>query len=135
MKKCKCESRSVACTEQKIMLNTIIELRKIIRKKYKFVVDSLIKNQDVNICIVCGADNNLTKEHVIPRWVFENNQEKGFITTINNMESNYCKTTLPACNRCNSILLGRLESYIKKLFEINLDLSYFSYTEQSIIIF
>jgi hypothetical protein len=24
-------------------------------------------------CILCGAEENITKEHVLPKWVFESN--------------------------------------------------------------
>ena len=100
----------------------LISLRKTIRKNNKIVVNKLIKNHDSSICILCGNDEPLTKEHVIPKWAFENNQKKHFITNINGISQTYSKTTISACSHCNSYILGSLEHYIANLFN-NTDLT------------
>ncbi len=65
----------------------------------------------------CGSNKNLSKEHVIPRWVFENNTTRFFTTDINGLTQTYNRTTIPACHLCNTSLLNSLEKYIKGLFE------------------
>ena len=94
----------------------LVSLRKTIRKNNKHVVDLLINDHDASICILCGKTENLTKEHVIPKWAFGNDQKKSFITDINGISQTYSKTTLPACTHCNSYILGALEHYIEILF-------------------
>lgn len=113
----------------------LVELRKILRSKSKTVVDTLLNDHNASICILCATDKNLTKEHVIPKWTFENNQNKNFVTGINGLSQSYSKTTLPACSHCNSYLMGALERYLELLFR-HKDLSddYFSNEEKSKII-
>ena len=65
----------------------------------------------------CSSTNNLTKEHVLPRWVFDNSTERFFTTDINGFNQTYIKTTIPACSICNSDILNSLEKYVQKTFE------------------
>lgn len=94
----------------------LIELRKRVRSNRKFVVDTILENHSSDICIFCGAVDDLTKEHVVPKWVFDNNQKKFFVTGINGIGQSYIRTTLPACKECNGHLLGSLERHIEQLF-------------------
>lgn len=100
----------------KMIDDKLRRLRKTIRSSRKFVVNEIIENHSARICIICGTEEGLTKEHVIPKWVFNNNQKKFFITGINGIAQSYSKTTLPACEYCNGHLLGYLERYIEQLF-------------------
>ncbi|MFZ2170664.1 MAG: hypothetical protein WAW61_13635, partial [Methylococcaceae bacterium] len=84
----------------------LISLRKIIRESSKHVAKRLIEDHEASICIICGTNENLTKEHVIPKWAFGNDQKKNFVTNINGIGQSYSKTTLPACAHCNSYVLG-----------------------------
>ncbi|MFY8327975.1 hypothetical protein [Pseudoalteromonas sp. ZZD1] len=113
----------------------LVELRKIVRTKSKTVIDTLLEDHSASICILCATGKDLTKEHVIPKWTFENNQNKNFVTGINGLSQSYSKTTLPACSHCNSYLMGALERNLELLFR-HKDLSeqHFSNDEKSKII-
>lgn len=96
--------------------------RKIIRDRKSDVTRLLIQNHYAEICIICGDTKDLTKEHVIPKWVFKNDQKKIFIQTLNEVSQTYSKTTVFACKYCNNELLSSLETYIQQLFN-SVDLS------------
>ena len=96
--------------------------RKIIRDRKSDVTRLLIQNHYAEICIICGGTKDLTKEHVIPKWVFKNDQKKTFIQTLNEVSQTYSKTTVFACKYCNNELLSSLETYIQQLFN-SVDLS------------
>lgn len=96
--------------------------RKIIRDRKSDVTRLLIQNHYAEICIICGDTKDLTKEHVIPKWVFKNDQKKTFIQTLNEVSQTYSKTTVFACKYCNNELLSSLETYIQQLFN-SVDLS------------
>jgi len=120
-------------------------LRILARQNSKTIIDhvneanfSRLKNHKVkltDICMFCGSPDNLTKEHVMPRWTFENCTKKFFNTGVNGISQTYMKTTVPACATCNNIRLSSLEKYIYKLFsEVNPDLKYFKANETAKII-
>lgn len=68
------------------------------------------------LCLFCGTDQVITKEHVLPRWAFEKHPGRNFTTTINGLSHKYNQTTLPTCATCNNSLLSRLEKEILQLF-------------------
>lgn len=110
-------------------------LRKKIRRNSKYVIDTLIKDHSANICVLCGSNKGLTKEHVIPKWAFENNPKKYFVTDVNGLNQEYGKTTVPACSECNSYILGTLERYLEIRFrQTNLEKSSFDYDDLEKII-
>jgi hypothetical protein len=113
----------------------LVMLRKKIRHNSKCVIDMLIKDHSANICVICGSKKGLTKEHVIPKWTFENNPKKYFVTDVNGLNQEYSKTTVPACSECNSYILGALERYIEiKFRQTNLEKSSFDYADLEKII-
>jgi hypothetical protein len=113
----------------------LILLRKIVRENSKYVAKLLIEDHEASACIICGTTKNLTKEHVIPKWAFGNDQNKNFVTNINGISQSYSKTTLPACAHCNSYVLGVLERYLEMLFtQKNLETDYFSDREKENIV-
>lgn len=113
----------------------LILLRKIVRKNSKRVVEQLIQEHNASICIVCGISENLTKEHVIPKWAFGNDEKKYFVTNINGIGQSYSKTVLPACAHCNSYILGALERHLENLFtNVNLDAGRLSTDEKEKIV-
>lgn len=128
------------------MENRLQSLRKITRKNFKTIISHVVetnikrqpkkqKNNHPDICVFCSSTDNLTKEHVIPRWTFEGSTDKFFITNINGLQQTYNKTTIPACSTCNNDRLSFLELYINNLFaEVNLETSYFSHLELENII-
>src|SRR6202008_4313232 len=54
------------------------------------------------ICVFCKSRSNLTKEHVIPRWVFQRNVGDKFVSSVNRQTQSYNKAVIPACTLCNS---------------------------------
>lgn len=100
------------------------------------MIDSLIRDHAKNICIFCGEDDDLTKEHVIPQWVFDRCTKRSFVTTTNRVSQTYNKTTVPACKDCNNSILGELERYLKHKFsDIDLIENYFADDDIEKIIF
>ncbi|MBK0093453.1 hypothetical protein [Erwinia sp. S59] len=91
-------------------------LRKKIKKSQGLVINAIIKDHQSAICILCGTNEDITKEHVLPQWSFDGNPEKFLVNTLNNQPASYIKTTVPACKTCNSDLLGAFEDYLKRLF-------------------
>jgi hypothetical protein len=121
-------------------------LRKIIRGNSKIIINHIADNyikrdRDkavkpwMNICVFCGSSEKISKEHVLPRWVFERSTERFFINDINWMAQTYNKTTVPTCAKCNNDLLGNLEKYIINLLKTtNLQETYFQDEEKENII-
>lgn len=108
-----------------------------LRQKSKEIIDDVLerhvprissKNKSKKeICIFCASKDNLTKEHVLPKWTFDNCTKKFFVTEINGSEQTYNKTTIPVCANCNNNLLASIESYIISIFnETDLANSFFS---------
>lgn len=93
-------------------------LRLLTRSHQKTLLKNSIENtyfedevlKDKVLCSFCSTTKNITKEHVIPRWLFEKN------TGINGLGQTYNKATIPACKICNSEILSSLEIYILQLF-------------------
>jgi hypothetical protein len=113
----------------------LVEFRKKIKANQKRVVDSIIENHSVNVCIFCGELSNLTREHVIPQWVYDRCTKRTFITTTNRNAQTYNKTVIPACKDCNNSVLGELERYlVHKFNEIDLRNEYFTDDEINKII-
>ncbi|MBZ4191566.1 hypothetical protein [Niabella beijingensis] len=101
-------------------------LRTGLRNNAKSIIEGLDKKyiskdgekQNIpDICMFCGSSENLTKEHVLSRWVFENSPNKFFTTDINGLNQTYIKTTIPACLVCNSDILNSLEKYVQASFK------------------
>lgn len=116
--------------------NRLKLLRKKVKNNSAYIADQLIqKNGDKYLCIFCGSKDELTKEHVLPKWTFESQPERHFVTNINGLSQNYIKTVVPTCFECNSYILGFLEKQIKTSFEdIDLQTDSFSRKEQDNII-
>ncbi|HFI1931263.1 TPA: hypothetical protein ACGPMY_001633 [Yersinia enterocolitica] len=90
-------------------------LRNKIKNSQNLVMSKIIADHNAEICVLCGSENEITREHVIPQWAFEANQKKFLVNTKNNQSASYIKTTIPACRTCNSELLGAFEDYLKRL--------------------
>ncbi len=121
----------------------LLEIRLIARKNGKVVMRKLFDNYLTGLttkkiipsCAFCGLENNLTKEHVLPKWVFESDSKHYFTTDVNELKQHYIKTTIPLCKKCNSDLLNSLERYIQKtLNEVDLKKRYYSSEEWDNII-
>jgi len=121
----------------------LLEIRKIARERGKYVMrklfddylTGLITKTKIPSCSFCGNEKDLTKEHIIPKWVFESNTEKFFISGINQLDQKYIKATIPLCRKCNSDLFNSLERKIQKtLSEVDLHNSFYSQEEWLLII-
>ncbi|MFV8344435.1 hypothetical protein [Flavobacterium sp. XS2P39] len=125
-------------------MNIDVKLRNLrvkLRQNSKEIMDDVIQRHvpkisskdksKIEICVFCTNQTNLTKEHVLPRWTFENCTKKFFVTDINGSEQTYNKTTIPVCPDCNNNLLGNIEKYIISLLD-NTDLSITFYSQEQI---
>jgi hypothetical protein len=65
-----------------------------------------------DICFVCGSDENITREHVVPRWAFDKDPGKWFTTTINGLRQTYERCTTPCCGNCNNSILNEIEKAV-----------------------
>ena len=105
----------------------LIEFRKKIKVHQRMVINSIIEDHSASICVFCGETDSLTKEHVIPQWVYDRCAKRIFITTTNRNAQTYNKTTVPACPDCNNSILGELERYLTHRFsDIDLRHEYFT---------
>jgi len=79
------------------------------------------------ICVFCANQDNLSKEHVLPKWTFEGCTKEFFVTDITGSEQTYNKTTVPVCADCNNNLLGNVERYIISILnDTDLSISFFN---------
>ena len=102
--------------------------RKAVRHNVKKVIDYIGRNyvwrendkavtpSKELICMFCGSNELMTKEHIIPRWIFAKDTKAFFTVTLNGLDQTYNKATIPACLKCNSDLLNDLERFIQRLF-------------------
>jgi hypothetical protein len=87
------------------------------------------------ICMFGSGTENLTKEHVIPRWAFDKNPKHWFTTSINGLKQTYEQTTLPCCATCNNVLLNDIEKEINSIFtDRDLKETFLSYAEMENVI-
>ncbi|MDB5004393.1 MAG: hypothetical protein JWQ34_2618 [Mucilaginibacter sp.] len=102
--------------------------RKAVRQNIKTVIDYIDRNYVLRendkaitpskdlICMFCGRDQSITKEHIIPRWAFVKDTKAFFTVTLNGLHQTYNKATIPACSQCNSDLLNDQERLLQQLF-------------------
>ena len=74
---------------------------------------------DINdeICVFCNSNSKITKEHVLPKWLFEKNTERSFISSVNKQTQKYNKAVIPTCSLCNNSILAHIENHIIKVIE------------------
>lgn len=113
----------------------LISFRKNIMLKRKLIIDTYISNHSSNICVFCATKNNITKEHVLPKWTFEGCTKKYFNTSTNGVSQTYNRTVVPCCKHCNGFILGHLEHRIKHIFKnSDLNVNHFKEKELELII-
>lgn len=121
------------------MIDQYFKLLRIkIRQEGRSIINHIKRNHfepnnfagEDDICVFCGSEEKLTREHVLPRWSFQNDTERYFTTNVNDSRQTFIKTTIPACQNCNNNILSNVERYINNLL-INTDLNadYFEYEE------
>jgi len=99
------------------------------RNYIKRVDGKAIGVMETPICMFCGTTLHITKEHIIPRWIFEKDTIKFFNITLNGHEQTYNKTTISACQKCNTERLNAVERFIQFLFN-NIDTKDISFSEE-----
>lgn len=118
-------------------------LRKNFRNNGKLIIDHIKRNhfdpwnfaEEDDLCSFCGTAKDLTKEHVLPKWCFENDPERIFETVINESKQAFIKTEIPACSKCNNETLSKIEKHINNLFRrTDLSKDYYEYEESLNII-
>lgn len=115
--------------------NRLIHFRKNIRNNQCNIVDTLKVNHNSSLCIFCGTKNDLTKEHILPQWVYDKNPKKFFTTNTNGISQTYNKSVLPCCTQCNNNILGKLEYVIQYKFKkLDLELKHFEFDDLELII-
>lgn len=121
----------------------LLEIRKIARERGKYVMGKLFDDYLTGLrtktkfpsCSFCGDEKTLTKEHIVPKWVFESNPEKSFKSDVNQLDQKYIKATIPLCRKCNSDLFNSVERKIQKaLSEVDLKTTFYSPEDWLLII-
>lgn len=101
----------------------------VMRKLFDDYLTGLTTKKLVPSCFICGAETNLTKEHILPKWVFESNNNHFFTSDVNQLNQAYIRATVPACRRCNNELLNGIERYIQQILA-TVDLQHRYYTPE-----
>lgn len=113
-------------------------LRKNFRQNGILIIDHIKRNHfdpwnfagEEDICSFCGRENEITKEHVLPKWWFQNDPGRYFQTVTNGTTQNFIKTSIPACSKCNNDTLSKVEKYVSNLFQdTDLSADYYKYEE------
>ncbi|MDD2594109.1 MAG: hypothetical protein PHT45_07200 [Bacteroidales bacterium] len=107
------------------------DLRKNIRNNQNKIIRKLKENHTCHICIFCGTEKDLSKEHILPQWIYDKDPNKFFITNTNGVSQTYNKSVLPCCESCNNEILGHLEYRIQKVFK-NTNIGQNQYTIEKI---
>lgn len=93
------------------MNQTILTLLQSIEKNFE------ISDYGKECCIICDTDKNITKEHLLPKWVFENDVKKSFFISPEDTLYSYRLSYLPCCKTCNSSVLGNFEHHIREILK------------------
>ena len=93
------------------MNQTILTLLQSIEKSFE------ISDYGKECCIICGTNKNITKEHLLPKWVFENDVKKSFFISPEDTLYSYRLSYLPCCKTCNSSVLGNFEHHIREILK------------------
>ncbi|MGQ8338972.1 hypothetical protein ACUNWD_20605 [Sunxiuqinia sp. A32] len=95
------------------------------RKNGKIIAEDVFKRvhpaypkNTKEICVFCKSTSGLTREHVFPQWVFENNTDISMISSVNNQTQTYHKAVVPTCSTCNNVALSNIEECIIKTLKI-----------------
>lgn len=103
----------------------IKDLRVNLRHNAELIVDDVFQRHAIansyktdEICVFCNSKNNITDEHIIPRWVFEKCTKQYFVINVNKQKQTYNKSTIPVCSNCNNCILSYIEKYIIGILEI-----------------
>jgi hypothetical protein len=110
-------------TEVDLKLKT---LRVNLRKCGKIIADDVAYRHHPatepkeEICVFCSSSSNITKEHVLPRWLIETELHNTMTSVVNKQTVIYNKALVPACSECNNSILAFIEKYIIRAIQ-NMD--------------
>jgi len=75
-----------------------------------------------NTCFLCGCDEYISREHVIPRWILSRHGLwNRTITLLNGTSLPYRQLTIPCCENCNTKHLAILENKLKSVMDKGYD--------------
>lgn len=63
-------------------------------------------------CVFCRSSSNITKEHVMPKWLFKKDTHIKFISSVNRQTQTYNNSAISTCDICNNSILAHIESHI-----------------------
>lgn len=72
-------------------------------------------NVGAEICVFCMSTSSITREHVIPKWLFQKDVTSTFISSVNKQTQSYNKSVIPTCANCNNFILSGIEKHIIKI--------------------
>ncbi|MFK4292939.1 hypothetical protein [Bacillus sp. RC250] len=70
------------------------------------------------VCAYCGKKGNMSKEHVLPSWLYEATKSQN-LQLLQAQPKKFLKvqqTKKDVCETCNNIALSKLDNYAKKLY-------------------
>ncbi len=72
------------------------------------------------ICVFCSSTSNITKEHVLPKWLIETELHNTMTSVVNKQTVIYNRALVPACSECNNSILAFIEKHIIRAIQ-NMD--------------
>lgn len=81
----------------------------------RFHPSTITKNPE--ICVFCNSTSKTTKEHVLPKWLFEKDTDVSFISSVNRQIQTFNKAVIPTCANCNNSILAYIEKYTIQAIE------------------
>ncbi|WP_426065365.1 hypothetical protein [Flavobacterium sp. DSP2-3-1] len=81
----------------------------------RFLPSNIVKKPE--ICVFCNSTSKNTKEHVLPKWLFEKDTDVSFISSVNRQIQTFNKAVIPTCANCNNSILAYIEKYTIQVIE------------------
>jgi hypothetical protein len=69
------------------------------------------------ICIFCASTSKITKEHVLPKWLFEKDTGVSFVSSVNRQIQTFNKAVIPTCADCNNAILAPIENHVLRIIQ------------------
>lgn len=71
-----------------------------------------------NTCFLCGSCENITLEHVFPKWLQRRyDLWNCTLTLLNRTQIKYRQLTIPCCQECNGVYLSTIENQVSQAVE------------------
>jgi hypothetical protein len=81
----------------------------------RFLPSTIVKNPE--ICVFCNSTAKNTKEHVLPKWLFEKDTDVSLISSANRQIQTFNKAVIPTCANCNNSILAYIEKHTIQVIE------------------